>query len=91
MDNKKRSVLFALSTCPACKKTKDFLTKNNIDYLLVELDLLDLNSRDKMLEEVKKYNPKETFPTFVLDGGEKVVVGYNEERLNDTLNISSQP
>ncbi len=46
---------------------------------------------DKMLEEVRKYNPKETFPTFVLNGSKKVVVGYNEERLKDTLNIISQP
>ncbi len=78
---KKETVLFALSTCPACKKTKDFFTDNNIDHLLVEVDLIDIDSRDKMLAELKKHNPKETFPTIVINGGEKVIVGYDKKEL----------
>ncbi|MBF0342607.1 MAG: glutaredoxin family protein [Nitrospirae bacterium] len=78
---KKNVVLLALSTCPACKKTKEFLNKNNIEYLLVELDLLDINSRDSVLVEVKRFNPRETFPTLVINKGERVIVGYDEPAL----------
>ncbi|KJU87278.1 glutaredoxin-like protein [Candidatus Magnetobacterium bavaricum] len=72
-------VLFALSTCPACKKTRDLLDKNKIEYVLVELDLVDRDSRDKLLGEVRRFNPRETFPTLVVNKGEKVIVGYDYE------------
>ncbi|MBF0606914.1 MAG: glutaredoxin family protein [Candidatus Magnetobacterium sp. LHC-1] len=74
-------VLFALSTCPACKKTRDLLDTNKIEYVLVELDLVDLDSRDKLLGEVRRFNPRETFPTLVINKGEKVIVGYDESEL----------
>ena len=79
--NEKKTVLFALSTCPSCKKTKELLTSNNIEFILVELDTLDIESRDKLLVDVRKYNPRETFPTLVVDGGKTVIVGYNEPAL----------
>ncbi|MBF0539017.1 MAG: glutaredoxin family protein [Nitrospirae bacterium] len=86
----KQIVLFSLSTCPVCKKTKMFLDKKKVEYVLVELDLVDLDSRDKLLAEVRKFNPRETFPTLVISSdrslqsqgkGEKVIVGYNEPEL----------
>ncbi len=85
----KRTVLFALSTCNACKKTKDLLDRNNIDYLVVELDIMDINSRDKMLKEVRQFNPKETFPTLVINGGEKVVIGYRADDLRAAFHINA--
>ncbi|MBF0317175.1 MAG: glutaredoxin [Nitrospirae bacterium] len=74
-------ILFALSTCPACKKTKDLLDKSNIEYVLVELDLVDRDSRDKLLGEVRRFNTRETFPTLVINKGERVIVGYDESAL----------
>ncbi|MBF0320977.1 MAG: glutaredoxin family protein [Nitrospirae bacterium] len=85
--SEKKTVLFALSTCPSCKRAKDLLTKNNIEFILVELDTLDIESRDKLLVEVKKYNPRETFPTLVVDGGKNVIVGYNEPALKQEYDI----
>ncbi|MCG6550746.1 MAG: glutaredoxin family protein [Candidatus Magnetominusculus sp. LBB02] len=83
----KKTVLFALSTCPSCKKTKELLTKNNIEFVLAELDTLDIESRDRLLEEVKKYNPRETFPTIVVDGGRTVIVGFNEAAIKKEYEI----
>ncbi|MBF0554678.1 MAG: glutaredoxin family protein [Nitrospirae bacterium] len=85
--SEKRTVLFALSTCSSCKKTKELLTKNNIEFILVELDTLDIESRDKLLLEVKKYNPRESFPTIVVDGGRTVIVGYNDTAIKKEFNI----
>ncbi|QWR76347.1 glutaredoxin family protein [Candidatus Magnetomonas plexicatena] len=82
MENKSKIVLFGLSTCPACKKTKAFLNDKGLEYILVELDTVDADSRDKLLGELRKYNPRETFPTVVIDGGAKVMVGYDEQVIN---------
>jgi glutaredoxin-like protein NrdH len=87
MSENKKVVLFALSTCPSCKKTKELLTKNNIEFILVELDTLDIDSRDKLLLEVKKYNPRETFPTLVINGGLTVIVGFNETAIKKEFDI----
>lgn len=80
-----RVVLFALSTCPACRKAKTLLENKGVDYLCVELDTVDLDSRGKLLEKVRKYNARETFPTMVLEGGKRVVVGFSEEEIIDAL------
>lgn len=88
MADDKQTVLFALSTCPACRKTKSLLDKNNIKYLLVELDLVDLDSRDKLLEQVRRYNDRETFPTLVVRGGERVIIGFDEQGLREVFNLS---
>ncbi len=82
-NKEKKNVLFALSTCRACKKTRDFLDTNHMEYVLVELDLVDLSSRNELLKEVRRFNPKETFPTLVINGGEKVVIGYDDEELKE--------
>jgi len=85
MTEPKKIVLFALSTCPACKKTKELLKNHDIDYVLVEMDTIDAASREKLLIEVRKHNSRETFPTLVINGGEKVVVGYREDDLKDAI------
>ncbi len=85
MSEEKKVVLFALSTCPACKKTKALLKELGVEAVVVDLDLVDRESRDKLLQEVRKFNPRETFPTLVINKGEKVVVGYSEEEIRSAL------
>ncbi|MBF0516295.1 MAG: glutaredoxin family protein [Nitrospirae bacterium] len=86
--SEKKTVIFALSTCPSCKKAKELLTRHNIEFVLAELDTMDIESRDKLLEEVKKYNPRESFPTIVVDGGRTVIVGFNEPAIKKEYNIA---
>ncbi len=88
MSEEPRIVLFALSTCNACRKTKDLLDGLGINYIGADLDTVDIDSRNELMEKVRKYNPRETFPTLVVDGGKAVVVGYSEEEIKEALNIS---
>ncbi len=83
--SEKKIVLFALSTCPACKKTKKLMQEMGVEAVIIDLDTIDRDSRNKLLDEMRKYNPKETFPTLVVDGGKKVVVGYGEEEIREAL------
>ena len=76
--------LYSLSTCPTCKKVKNLLNSYNVDYELVEVDLLNGGEQWVALKELKKINPQETFPTVVV---EKAVVGYDEELLKKLLEI----
>ena len=50
--NKGKLVLFALSTCGWCKKTRALIEDLNADYKYVYVDLLKGEERDEVVEMV---------------------------------------
>jgi len=77
--------IFSLSTCSHCKSTKKFLNDCTIIFEFVDVDLLDGEERKAILEDVKKFNPKCSFPTIVI--GDTVIVGYKEEEIKEALGL----
>ncbi|MEO0071984.1 MAG: glutaredoxin family protein [candidate division WOR-3 bacterium] len=84
--NKGKIVLYALSTCGWCKKTKTFLREHNIAYNYIDVDLLVPKDREQVLEEVRKWNPRLSFPTIVIND-EICIVGYDEDKLKSALKL----
>ncbi len=80
----KKIKVYSLSTCPVCKKVKEFLSNNNVQYETIEVDTLDGGEQWVALKELKKVNPQETFPTVVV---ETAVVGFDEENLRKILGL----
>ena len=80
-----RIKIFALSTCPYCKRTKRFLSENGVDYEAIDVDLLDAAEQDRVLAEVEELTGKHSFPVVVV--GSEVIVGHNEERLRQVLGL----
>jgi len=78
--------IYSLSTCGHCKATKRFLSECEIVYEFVDVDLLEGAERKAILEDVKKINPKCSFPTIQI--GEKVIVGYKENEIKEALGLS---
>lgn len=74
--------LFTLSTCIWCKKTKAFLKDLDIAYDYVDVDLLQGAEREETLAELKRFNPRCSFPSLVVDDKE-CIVGYNEEKIRE--------
>jgi len=77
--------IYSLSTCSHCKATKKFLSDCTIKYEFIDVDLMQGEERKAILEDIKKYNPRCSFPTIII--GEKVVVGYVEEEIKEALGI----
>lgn len=77
-------MLYALSTCAWCKKTKKYLDEHNIPYDFEDIDLLDGEEKAKVKAEVAKHNPRLSYPTLVVDD-DTVIVGYDEERLDEVF------
>ena len=75
--------LYSLSTCSHCKSTKKFLSDCTILYEFVDVDLLEGEERQAILEDVKKFNPKCSFPTIII--GDTVIVGFKEEEIKEAL------
>lgn len=78
--------MYTLSTCGHCKMTKKFLSECNVEYDFVDVDLLEGDERRAILEDVKKLNPKCSFPTIKI--GDKVIVGFKENEIKEALGLS---
>jgi glutaredoxin-like protein NrdH len=77
--------IYSLSTCSHCKSAKKFLGECAIKYEYTDVDLLQGEERKAILEDVRRYNPKCSFPTIVI--GEKVVVGFKEDEIKEALGL----
>lgn len=77
--------IFSLSTCSHCKSTKRLLTECTVKYEFVDVDLLEGEERKAILEDVRKFNPKCSFPTVII--GEKVIVGFKEKEIKEALGL----
>ena len=81
--NDKDVKVFSLSTCSHCKATKKYLSDCTIKYEFVDVDLLKGDERKAIIEDVKKFNPRCSFPTIII--GEKVIVGFKEKEIKEAL------
>ena len=77
--------VFSLSTCSHCKATKKYLSECTIKYEFVDVDLLKGDERKAIIEDVKKFDPRCSFPTIII--GDKVIVGFKEKEIKEALDI----
>jgi glutaredoxin-like protein NrdH len=77
--------IFSLSTCSHCKSTKKLLSDCTVKYDFVDVDLLEGEERRAILEDVKKFNPKCSFPTIII--GDTVVIGFKEKEIREALGL----
>ena len=77
--------MYTLSTCSHCKATKRFLDDCKVKYDFTDVDLLHGEERAAILEDVKKWNPRCSFPTIII--GDKVIVGYRENEIKEALGL----
>ena len=83
--SKEKVTIYALSTCSHCRATKKFLSDCTIKYEFVDVDLLEGDERKAILEDVRKFNPKCSFPTIII--GETVIVGHKEDQIKEALGL----
>ncbi len=82
--SRKHPCMYGLSTCGWCKKTKAFLKEMDVGYEYIDVDLLEGRERDETLEELRRFNPRCSFPSLVVNNSE-CIVGYDEDRMREVL------
>ena len=82
--NRGKIMLYALSTCGWCAKTKDLLRELGVEFDYTYVDLLDGAEQDETMERVEKFNPSGSFPTLVIDN-RKCIVGFREKEIREAL------
>lgn len=84
-----KSLLFyALSTCGYCHATKKVLDDLGVSYKHIAVDLLPAAEREKAVQEIKKVNPRCTFPTLIY--GDKFVIGMKPQEIKDMLEVRNE-
>jgi len=81
----KKVMLYALSTCGWCRRTKDLLNRSKVEYEYCDVDELTGAEKQKVMAEVARLNPHGSFPTVLISGD--VVVGFDEERIKKLLGL----
>ena len=78
-----RVVLFALSTCGWCRRTRDLLDEMAVEYEYVEVDECDGDEREEITAMVRSLSPRGNYP--VLQIGEDVIIGYDAEIIRKAI------
>ena len=79
-------VLYAVSTCAWCRKVKRLLNDLGVDYYYVDVDNLVANEKVEAKDEVRRRNPKCSFPTMVINN-EDCIVGFDEQKVRKALGL----
>ncbi len=76
--------MYTLSTCPWCRKTKQFFKERNIQFEYVDYDLAGEEEQEKIMEDMDRRSSNTAFPFVMID--EEIIVGYNPEKYSELLN-----
>jgi glutaredoxin-like protein NrdH len=71
-------MVFALSTCGWCARTRKLLEDLGIEYDYEYIDLLHGEEQDNAVKKMSKWNPKLSFPTIVINN-ERTLIGFDED------------
>jgi glutaredoxin-like protein NrdH len=82
--NRGKVVMYGLSTCVWCRKTRKLLTDLGVDFDYIYVDKLKGDKEDQIVEEIRHFNPSISFPTTVING-EKAIVGFREKDIREAL------
>ena len=70
-------LLYTLSTCIWCRKTKALLGELGVAYDYIDVDKLAGEERNATIKAIEKWNPDCSFPTMVIDNT-RSILGFQE-------------
>ncbi|MBQ4325788.1 MAG: glutaredoxin family protein [Mailhella sp.] len=80
------AVMYTLQTCLHCVHLKHFLDEHGIECRLVYVDDFEGEQRRELMQKVRSFNPRGSFPTLVLPDG-RVSVGFREAQVRQLLGL----
>ena len=81
----KQVTMYTLSTCPWCRKCKQFFTEHHIPFAYTDYDLADEATQDKIMRELDAAGAN-GFPFVRI--GDEVVEGYQPDCYAKLLGLS---
>jgi len=89
VNGKKRNhkvFMYAISTCAWCKRTKQFLKDNDVEFEYVDVDLCDDEDKEQIEVEITKRGGRLSYPTLIVD--DKILItGYKVDKISGVLGL----
>ena len=85
-NNKHKVLMYAISTCGWCKRTKNFLRDNNIEYEYVDIDLCNREDREEIRKDILSRGGHLSYPTIIIDE-KSLITGFQEDKIREVLEI----
>ncbi|MEJ2280450.1 MAG: glutaredoxin family protein, partial [Candidatus Bathyarchaeota archaeon] len=77
-------LLYAISTCPWCKKEKQLLKDNNIEFEYVDVDLCSDEDYEEIRKDIINRGGRFSFPAIIID--DKILInGFKEKEILEAL------
>ena len=70
--------VYALSTCPWCRKTKQWFMDSQVSFAYVDVDTLPAEEQDAAAEKAYQLSGGRRFPVTVVNGD--VIVGFSPDK-----------
>ena len=80
----KKITVYTLSTCPWCRKTKNFFNEHKIQFTYIDYDMADEATQNRISQELDAAGAN-GFPYVKIN--DEVIVGYQPERYAKALGI----
>jgi len=77
--------MYTLSTCPWCRKAKNFFKLNNVPFDYIDYDLQPEDEQEKIMDKILKISNARSFPVVVIGG--QAIVGYDPEKYSEVLGL----
>ena len=77
-------VVYALSTCGWCRKTKAYLKELGVAYDYIDVDRLEKDDKQAVLKSLKEFGSDGSYPTTIINNKD-VVTGYDVDRIDELL------
>jgi glutaredoxin-like YruB-family protein len=76
----KKVLVYTTPVCPYCVKVKEYLKSNNID-----IENIDVSMSQNKLQEMIDKSGQMGVPVLDIEG--KIIIGFNKEEIDKTLDI----
>lgn len=84
--NEHKILLYALSTCIWCKKTRKFLEDEGLTFDFVYVDLVEPGERRQIRSHIREMASSTSFPATVIDEDD-CIIGYKPEKIRERLGL----
>ena len=85
-NNKHKVFMYAISTCSWCKRAKQFLNDNDVEYEYVDVDVCSWEDRNKIRQDIQSRGGRLAYPTLIIDN-KMLLTGAPPEKLKEVLEI----
>ena len=83
---KHQVLLYTLSTCGWCNKTKKLLKENDIEFDFVDFDLCSKKDQEEIWNDILRRGGRVSFPAIIID--KKILInGFKIEKIKEVLEI----